>query len=69
MRNGKRYGFEFKFEDAPRPTKSMRVAIQDLGLEHLWVVHSGERALTLAHRISTLPLPDIQQARQVMGDG
>lgn len=69
MRNGKRYGFEFKFEDAPRPTKSMHVAIQDLGLEHLWVVHSGERTLTLANRISTLPLPDIRQARQVMGGG
>ncbi|MGQ9590596.1 MAG: ATP-binding protein [Planctomycetota bacterium] len=61
LRRGKRYGFEFKFEDAPRVTRSMRVALQDLGLEHLWVVYSGERALPLADRISTLPLQAVHE--------
>jgi predicted AAA+ superfamily ATPase len=56
MRGGKRYGFEFKFEDAPRPTRSMHVALADLGLAHLWVVFGGERELPLTDRISTLPL-------------
>lgn len=37
-RGGKRYGFECELVDAPGTTRSMRVAIDDLGLEHLWVV-------------------------------
>ena len=60
MRGGKRYGFEFKFGDAPRPTKSMHIARQDLGLEHLWVVYSGVRAMPLADGITTLPVADVR---------
>jgi len=59
LRSGKRYGFEFKFEDAPRMTRSMHVAIEDLRLEHLWVVFNGERALPLGEKTSTLPLADV----------
>lgn len=62
MRAGKRYGFEFKFEDAPKMTKSMHVALADLRLEHLWVVFNGERRLPMAERVSTLPLADLQSA-------
>lgn len=60
MRGGRRYGFEFKFEDAPRTTKSMHHAIEDLGLEHLWVVSPGNRSLPLTDRISVLSLFDVQ---------
>ncbi len=28
VRGGKRYGFEFKYADAPRPTQSMHVVIE-----------------------------------------
>lgn len=59
IRGGKRYGFEFKFEDAPQPTRSMHVALEDLKLNHLWVVFGGERALPLTDRISTLPLAKV----------
>ncbi len=48
MRGGKRFGFEFKHDDAPRMTKSMQVAIADLALAHLYVVHPGEGALPLS---------------------
>lgn len=66
VRGGKRYGFEFKFEDAPRPTRSMHVARGDLKLDHLWVVHGGERSLPLAEGISTLPLAEIRAAAKAM---
>ena len=56
MRGGKRYGFEFKFEDAPATTKSMHHAIEDLELDHLWVVSPGTRSLPLTDRISIMPL-------------
>jgi predicted AAA+ superfamily ATPase len=66
MRHGKKYGFEFKFADAPAQTRSMQIAIQDLKLDHLWIVFSGERALPLSDRISTLPLNQAQTALRLM---
>ncbi len=39
--NGKRIGFEFKYSDVPRLTPSMRIAITDLKLDHLYVIHPG----------------------------
>ena len=67
IRGGKRYGFEFKFEDAPRATRSMHVARKDLKLTHLWVIFGGERSMPLADGISTMPLADIGKAVEVMG--
>ena len=56
---GKAHGFEFKVSDAPGSTRSMRAALQDLGLEHLWVVYPGTEAYPLDDRLSVLPLRDI----------
>lgn len=56
---GKRYGFEFKYSDAPGTTRSMRVALQDLGLAHLWIVYPGLEAYDLDERISVLPVRDV----------
>ena len=56
---GKRYGFEFKCTDAPRTTKSMRIASEDLGLEHLWVIYPGDLEYPLAPDITALPLEKI----------
>jgi hypothetical protein len=56
IKKGKRYGFEFKYSDAPGPTKAMHVVINDLGLERLWVVYPGNRAYPLADNIEVMPL-------------
>ena len=66
IRGGKRYGFEFKFADAPRTTKSMHVALHDLKLERLYVVYPGPRAFPLADRIETLPLAAVPQIAPVL---
>ena len=50
---------EFKCTDAPRTTKSMRVVVDDLKLEHLWVVYPGDREYPLADAITALPLKKI----------
>ena len=42
-RGGKQYGFEFKYTDAPGLSRSMHVAVEDLALEHLWVVYPGAK--------------------------
>ena len=56
--HGKRYGFEFKYADAPGSTRSMRVALQDLRLDHLWVVYPGEDAYSLDERLSVVPVAE-----------
>ncbi|OGK76023.1 MAG: hypothetical protein A2X53_10845, partial [Candidatus Rokubacteria bacterium GWA2_70_23] len=40
---GRRYGVEVKFQDAPRLTPSMRIALEDLGLRRLSVLYPGDR--------------------------
>ena len=56
MVGGKRYGFEVKYQDAPGTTRSMRVAMEDLRLEHLWVVYPGREAYELDQMISVVPV-------------
>lgn len=58
---GRRYGFEFKVSDAPGATRSMRVALADLGLTHLWIVYPGNVAYELDERLSVLPLRGISE--------
>lgn len=53
---GNRYGFEFKTADASGSGRSMRIALQDLQLEHLWVLYPGSDAYELDERLSVLPL-------------
>jgi len=54
---GQRLGFEFKFSDRPGTTKSMRIALQDLVLDHLYVVHPGEHTFALDTAITAIALP------------
>ena len=54
--NGKRYGFEFKYADAPKITRSVHIAVQDLSLDHLWVVYPGTHAWKVDSNISVQPL-------------
>ena len=58
---GKRYGFEFKYADAPGRTRSMHIALQDLGLHHLWVVYPGRQQYELHEKITAIPLEKILQ--------
>jgi len=56
---GKRYGFECKYADAPGRTRSMHVALQDLKLEHLWVIYPGNQEYKLHEKITVAPLKTI----------
>lgn len=58
---GKLYGFECKYADAPGASRSMRIALDDLALEHLWVVYPGEQAYALDARISVTPIDALPQ--------
>jgi len=56
MRRGKRWGFEMKCSDAPTATKSMHVAMKDLKLSKLWVVHPGDANYPLDRDIECIGL-------------
>jgi predicted AAA+ superfamily ATPase len=60
VRGSQRLGFEFKYLDAPRTTKSMRAALTDLKLERLVVVYPGERDYRLDDRIEVMSLRNIE---------
>ena len=55
LRGSRRIGVEFKRADAPRITPSMRIAIDDLKLDALYVVYPGRHRFQLAHGIEAVP--------------
>lgn len=61
LRQGRHWGFEYKCSDAPTTSRSMHVALNDLGLAHLWVVYPGRERYPLGERITALPLRDLPQ--------
>ena len=58
---GKRYGFEFKYTDAPGTKRSMHISISDLELDHLWVIYPGDQKYSLSNKITVLPLREISR--------
>ncbi len=59
---GRRFGFELKYSDAPSRTRSMHVAVADLGLDHLFVVYPGAHRYELDTKITAVPLGDAASA-------
>ena len=63
---GKRHGFEFKYTDAPGRKRSMHIAIENLGLDHLWVIYPGDQKYALDDKITAIPLQVIFQLAETM---
>lgn len=59
VRGGRRYGIEIKRSDAPTLTPSMRIALDELGLEWLQVVYPGPRRYALASSVEVVPLQEL----------
>jgi uncharacterized protein len=53
----RRRGIEVKLTDAPGVTPSMRIAIQDLKLDTLDVIHAGDETYPLTDRIRAVAAP------------
>ena len=53
-RGRRRWGFEIKRTSAPRLTASMRVALETLGLDRLFVIHAGEKTFRLHRRVKAV---------------
>ncbi len=59
VKRGKRLGFEFKYGDNPKTTKSMHNALKDLSLDHLAVIYPGEDIYPLSDKITAYGLQSI----------
>lgn len=55
FRDGRRLGVEAKRSDAPRMSRSMQIALDDLKLDRLAVIYPGARRYSLAERVEAVP--------------
>ena len=53
------WGMEFKYQDAPGMTRSIRAVLRDLPLQHLWIVYPGPERYRLDETVSVVPLAEI----------
>jgi uncharacterized protein len=56
IRGNRRWGFEFKRTVAPRLIRSMHIALADLRLERLDVVHAGDQTFPFADTVRAVAL-------------
>jgi len=59
LQNGRRLGVEIKLNEAPKITRSMRIALADLELDHLWVIYPGEHLYPADEKITMCPLQKV----------
>ena len=62
QKKGNLYGMEVKYTQAPSLTPSMRFALMELSLRHLWVVYPGKEKYSLSKNITVAPLAGLDKA-------
>lgn len=59
LKNSKKLGFEIKYTDFPKITKSMRIAIRDLGLDSLTIIIPGAEKFKLEENIEVCGIENL----------
>ena len=54
-------GFEFKFADKPKPTRSAHIAVNDLGLKSLTIIYPGKERYKFSDKITIIGLQEFLQ--------
>jgi predicted AAA+ superfamily ATPase len=67
QRGDRLLGIECKRTDAPRMTPSIRIALEDLGLERVAILYPGEKRFALADRVEAVPLRALAGAGGIFG--
>ncbi|MCE9553991.1 MAG: ATP-binding protein [Planctomycetes bacterium] len=62
FQRGRRIGVECKRADAPTMTPSMRIALQNLKLDKLYVVYPGDKRYPIERHAEVVPLAELVQA-------
>ena len=58
---GQRLGFELKFADSPKRSKSMVIASRDLKLDHLYVIYPGQRTYQLEDNMTVVGIENLAE--------
>lgn len=64
-KKGKLYGIEMKYTQAPSLTPSMRFALTELSLKHLWVVYPGKEEYSLNRSVTVIPLTSVSSSKVI----
>jgi predicted AAA+ superfamily ATPase len=62
VRGGERWGFEVKRTTSPAMTRSMHVALEDLKLDRLWLVHAGDKSFPLGTKTTAVAWRELADA-------
>jgi predicted AAA+ superfamily ATPase len=60
---GELYGVEVKYAQAPNLTQSMRSALKELSLKHLWIIYPGKESYPLDRKVTVIPLADLDKLK------
>jgi predicted AAA+ superfamily ATPase len=64
-KKGKSWGIEFKFTETPAVTRSMRSALREFELSHLWIIHPGNDYYPLDQRITAVGIQKLTEKLNV----
>ncbi len=59
VRGRKRIGYEIKFTSSPKITNSMRIALDTLKINQLFVIHAGDKSYQMAEKIYAIAAKNI----------
>ncbi|MFC1816800.1 ATP-binding protein [Thermodesulfobacteriota bacterium] len=62
------YGVECKRTDTPRITPSIRIALDDLNLKHVFVIYPGIQRFPLARQVEAVPLQTLAEGVSLLDD-
>jgi predicted AAA+ superfamily ATPase len=63
QKKGGLYGVEVKYGQAPTLTQSMRSALKELSLKHLWIIYPGKESYFLDRNVTVIPLSDLNRIK------
>lgn len=58
LKDGRKIGFEFKYTDSPKLTKSLKIATELLKLEEIYLIYPGDKTFRLSNEVKAYPLVD-----------
>jgi len=55
-KNGRLYGVEVKYTQAPALTPSIKAAIEEVSLKHVWIIYPGKQEYPLSNHVTVVPV-------------
>lgn len=62
QQKGQLWGVEVKYNETPSMTRSIRSALTELDLAHLWIVHPGDKIYPLEKKVTAVGLNNLEKA-------